>query len=414
MLVIEDVRAYEVLDSRGNPTVKAEVVLSDGSMGAAIVPSGASTGSKEALELRDNDERFGGKGVLKAVSNVNETIADEILGLDALNQAQLDDTLRELDGTNNYSKLGANATLGVSMATARAAANALGVPLYRYLGGANASILPVPMCNIINGGAHASNNIDFQEFMIMPFGFTSFKEALRSVCEIYAILKKELVNLGHSTALGDEGGFAPNLANNTEPIDLLMTCIKKAGYENRVKIALDVASTEFFKEGKYHMEGKAFSSEDLIERYVELCAKYPICSIEDGLAENDFEGWIKLTEKLGNKIQLVGDDLFVTNEDILREGIIKKMANAVLIKPNQIGTITQTMRTVRLAQRNNYKCVMSHRSGESEDAFIADFAVALNTGQIKTGALARGERTAKYNRLLEIELESDEYLGEKL
>lgn len=247
MLVIEDVRAYEVLDSRGNPTVKAEVTLSDGSVGAAIVPSGASTGSKEALELRDNDERFGGKGVLKAVANVNETIADEILGLDAFNQTQLDDTLRELDGTNNYSNLGANATLGVSMATARAAAAALGMPLYRYLGGANASILPVPMCNIINGGAHANNNVDFQEFMIMPFGFTSFKEALRSVCEIYAILKKELANSGHSTALGDEGGFAPNLANNTEPIDLLMTCIKKAGYENRVKIALDVASTEFFQ-----------------------------------------------------------------------------------------------------------------------------------------------------------------------
>lgn len=334
MLVIEDVRAYEVLDSRGNPTVKAEVTLSDGSVGAAIVPSGASTGSKEALELRDNDERFGGKGVLKAVANVNETIADEILGLDAFNQTQLDDTLRELDGTNNYSNLGANATLGVSMATARAAAAALGMPLYRYLGGANASILPVPMCNIINGGAHANNNVDFQEFMIMPFGFTSFKEALRSVCEIYAILKKELANSGHSTALGDEGGFAPNLANNTEPIDLLMTCIKKAGYENRVKIALDVASTEFFKDGKYHMEGKAFSSEALIERYVELCAKYPICSIEDGLAENDFEGWIKLTEKLGNKIQLVGDDLFVTNEDILREGIIKKWQ--MLYLSNQI------------------------------------------------------------------------------
>ncbi|EAI8624734.1 phosphopyruvate hydratase [Campylobacter lari] len=414
MLIIEDLRAFEVLDSRGNPTIKAEIMLSDGSVGSAIVPSGASTGKKEALELRDNDERFGGKGVLKAIENINGTIAENIIGLDAFNQTQLDNTLLELDGTKNYSNLGANATLGISMATARAAANALGVPLYRYLGGANASVLPVPMCNIINGGAHANNSVDFQEFMIMPFGFSSFKEALRSVCEIYAVLKKELANLGHSTALGDEGGFAPNLANNTEPLDLLMTCIKKAGYENKIKLALDVASSELYKDGKYHLEGKVFSSEDLIARYEELCAKYPIFSIEDGLAEDDYEGWIKLTQKLGNKIQLVGDDLFVTNEDILREGIMKNMANAVLIKPNQIGTITQTMRTVRLAHRNNYRCIMSHRSGESEDAFIADFAVALNTGQIKTGALARGERTAKYNRLLEIELDNDEYLGDKL
>ncbi|AJC84026.1 phosphopyruvate hydratase [Campylobacter peloridis] len=414
MLIIEDLRAFEVLDSRGNPTIKAEIMLSDGSVGSAIVPSGASTGKKEALELRDNDERFGGKGVLKAIENINGTIAENIIGLDAFNQTQLDNTLLELDGTKNYSNLGANATLGISMAVARAGANALGVPLYRYLGGANASVLPVPMCNIINGGAHANNSVDFQEFMIMPFGFTSFKEGLRAVCEIYAVLKKELASLGHSTALGDEGGFAPNLANNTEPLDLLMTCIKKAGYENKIKLALDVASSELYKDGKYHLEGKVFSSEDLIARYEELCAKYPIFSIEDGLAEDDYEGWIKLTQKLGNKIQLVGDDLFVTNEDILREGIMKKMANAVLIKPNQIGTITQTMRTVRLAQRNNYKCIMSHRSGESEDAFIADFAVALNTGQIKTGALARGERTAKYNRLLEIELDNDEYLGEKL
>ncbi|WP_270965497.1 phosphopyruvate hydratase [Campylobacter upsaliensis] len=414
MLIIEDVRAFEVLDSRGNPSVKAEVILSDGSSGSAIVPSGASTGSKEALELRDGEARFGGKGVLKAVSNINENIADEITGLDAFNQTQLDTILRELDGTKNYSKLGANATLGVSMANARAVANSLGMPLYRYLGGANASVLPVPMCNIINGGAHANNSVDFQEYMIMPYGFTSFKEGLRAVCEIYAILKKELANGGHPTALGDEGGFAPNLANNTEPIEFLMTCIKKAGYEKQIKIALDVASTEFYKDGKYHLEGRTFTSDELITRYVELCVKYPICSIEDGLAENDFEGWIKLTKELGNKIQLVGDDLFVTNEEILKEGIEKKMANAILIKPNQIGTLTQTMRTVRLAQRNNYKCIMSHRSGESEDAFIADFAVALNTGQIKTGAPARADRTAKYNRLLEIELENDEYLGEGL
>ena len=414
MLIIEDVRAYEVLDSRGNPTVKAEITLSDGSIGKAIVPSGASTGSKEALELRDKDERFGGKGVLKAISNVNEIIAENVIGLDGLNQTQLDSVLLELDGSKNYSNLGANATLGVSMAVCRAAANALKIPLYRYLGGANASVLPVPMCNVINGGAHANNNVDFQEFMIMPFGFTSFKEALRAVCEVYAILKKELASAGHSTALGDEGGFAPNLKNNTEAIELLMKCIKKAGYEKGIKIALDVASSEFYKKGKYEFEGKSLSSEDLIAFYEELCKKYPIVSIEDGLAEDDYEGWIKLTERLGKKVQLVGDDLFVTNEDILREGIVKKMANAILIKPNQIGTITQTMRTVRLATRHNYKCVMSHRSGESEDAFIADFAVALNTGQIKTGALARGERTAKYNRLLEIELENDEFLGEGL
>lgn len=414
MLIIEDVRAYEVLDSRGNPTVKAEITLSDGSVGKAIVPSGASTGSKEALELRDKDERFGGKGVLKAISNVNEIIAENIIGLDAFNQTQLDTVLLELDGSKNYSNLGANATLGVSMAACRAAANSLKIPLYRYLGGANASILPVPMCNIINGGAHANNNVDFQEFMIMPFGFTSFKEALRAVCEVYATLKKELASAGHSTALGDEGGFAPNLKSNTEAIELLMRCIKKAGYEKGIKIALDVASSEFYKKGRYEFEGKSLSSEDLIAFYEELCKKYPIVSIEDGLAEDDYEGWIRLTERLGKKIQLVGDDLFVTNEDILREGIVKKMANAILIKPNQIGTITQTMRTVRLATRHNYKCIMSHRSGESEDAFIADFAVALNTGQIKTGALARGERTAKYNRLLEIELENDEFLGDSL
>ncbi|MCX2682606.1 phosphopyruvate hydratase [Campylobacter sp. MIT 21-1685] len=414
MKIIEDIKAFEVLDSRGNPTVKTEITLNDGSKGTAIVPSGASTGSKEALELRDKEARFFGKGVLKAITKVNEDIADAILGLDAFNQSQLDEILQELDGTKNYSHLGANATLSVSMAVARAAANSLNIPLYRYLGGANASVLPIPMCNIINGGVHADNTIDFQEFMIMPFGFTSFKEALRSVCEIYALLKQELKAQGYSTALGDEGGFAPNMANNTEPIEFLMTCIQKAGYENKVKIALDVASSEFFKDGVYSIENNNFTSDELIEKYVELCKKYPIYSIEDALAEDDFEGWKKLTQKLGNTIQLVGDDLFVTNEELLKEGITQKMANAILIKPNQIGTLTQTMRTVRLAQRNNYKCVMSHRSGESEDSFIADFAVALNTGQIKTGALARGERTAKYNRLLEIELDNDEYLGEKL
>lgn len=411
---IKDIRAFEVLDSRSNPSIKAEVLLENGVLGAAIVPSGASTGSKEALELRDKDERFGGKGVLKAVTNVNTLIAQHLRTMNAFEQHKIDAMLLELDGSKNYARLGANASLSVSMAVARAAANALNIPLYRYLGGANASILPVPMCNIINGGAHANNNIDFQEFMIMPFAFSSFKEALRAVCEIYAQLRKDLALLNHSTALGDEGGFAPNLASNQEALEFLSKSIKKAGYEGRIKIALDVASSEFYKNGSYEFEGKSLSSDDMIELYTELCAKYPIVSIEDGLAENDYEGWIKLTQRLGSKLQLVGDDLFVTNEEILQEGIVKKMANAILIKPNQIGTITQTMRTTRLAARHNYKCIMSHRSGESEDSFIADFAVALNTGQIKTGAPARADRTAKYNRLLEIELDNNEFLGEKL
>ncbi|WP_291939291.1 phosphopyruvate hydratase [Campylobacter sp.] len=416
MIYIEDVYAIEVLDSRGNPTVKATVALSDGTVASAIVPSGASTGKREALELRDKDERYCGKGVLKAVENVNSQIAEAVIGLDAFDQKALDEQMRELDGTDNYSNLGANAVLGVSMAVARAAAKSLDVPLYRYLGGANASVLPVPMFNIINGGAHANNSVDFQEFMIMPFGFDKFSDALRAASEIYHTLKGLLNAAGHSTAVGDEGGFAPNLNDNEEPIKLIMQAIEKAGYKagEQIKLALDVAASELYENGKYKLEGKEFSSEELIERYARLCEKYPIFSIEDGLSEDDWAGWAKLTSKLGSKVQLVGDDLFVTNEKILREGIAKGVGNAILIKPNQIGTVSQTMQTIRLAQRKGYRCVMSHRSGESEDSFIADFAVAMNTGQIKTGATSRSERNAKYNRLLEIERETDEFLGSRI
>lgn len=416
MIYIEDVYAIEVLDSRGNPTVKATVALSDGTVASAIVPSGASTGKREALELRDKDKRYCGKGVLKAVENVNSQIAEAVIGLDAFDQKALDDEMRELDGTDNYSSLGANAVLGVSMAVARAAAKSLDVPLYRYLGGANASVLPVPMFNIINGGAHANNSVDFQEFMIMPFGFDKFSDALRAASEIYHTLKGLLNAAGHSTAVGDEGGFAPNLNDNEEPIKLIMQAIEKAGYKagEQIKLALDVAASELYENGKYKLEGKEFSSEELIERYAQLCEKYPIFSIEDGLSEDDWAGWAKLTSRLGSKVQLVGDDLFVTNEKILREGIAKGVGNAILIKPNQIGTVSQTMQTIRLAQRKGYRCVMSHRSGESEDSFIADFAVAMNTGQIKTGATSRSERNAKYNRLLEIERETDEFLGSRI
>ena len=417
MISISDVYANEVLDSRGNPTVKVTVYLSDGTKADAIVPSGASTGKKEALELRDGDKkRFGGKGVLKACENVKTTIADGIIGLDPFDQEFLDSVLLELDATKNYSKLGANATLGVSMAVAKAAAKSLDLPLYRYLGGVNASILPTPMFNIINGGAHANNSVDFQEFMIMPFGFETFNDALRAAAEIYQNLKNLLNDLGHSTAVGDEGGFAPNLKDNEEPIKLILEAIKKSGYEpgKEIKIALDVASSELFKDGFYHLENKKFTSDELISRYEDLCEKYPIYSIEDALDEDDWEGWKKLTKKLGNKVQLVGDDLFVTNEEILRKGIEDGVANAILIKPNQIGTLTQTLKAIRLAHRNGYKTIISHRSGESEDSFIADLAVAVNAGQIKTGATARSERNAKYNRLLDIEEITDEYLGDKI
>ncbi|MCI6988753.1 MAG: phosphopyruvate hydratase [Campylobacter sp.] len=413
MSKISKVFASEVLDSRGNPTIKATVVLDNGLSASAIVPSGASTGKKEALELRDKDERFGGKGVLKAVLNVNEAISSVIVGKDPFNQKAIDAAMLKLDGTNNYSNLGANAVLGVSMAVARVSAKSLNIPLFRYLGGANASILPVPMFNIINGGAHANNNVDFQEFMIMPFGFDRFDTALRAATEIYHCLKEILNSQGHSTAVGDEGGFAPNLANNEEPIKIILEAIEKAGYKvgEQIKIALDVAASELYEDGKYTLEGRGFSSDELIEYYKNLCSKYPIYSIEDGLSEDDWDGWKALTTALGDKVQLVGDDLFVTNAAILKDGIEKGVANAILIKPNQIGSVTQTLQSIRLAQRNGYQTVISHRSGESEDSFIADLAVATNSGQIKTGATARSERNAKYNRLLEIWDETGEFIG---
>ena len=420
MIYIDDVSAIEVMDSRGNPTVKATVTLSDGTRESAIVPSGASTGKREALELRDGDSRYSGKGVLKAVENVNTQISDAIIGLSPYNQAMVDAVMKEIDGTENYGNLGANAVLGVSMALARAAAKSLNIPLYRYLGGANAMVIPVPMLNIINGGSHADNNVDFQEYMIMPLGFADFSEGLRASAEVYHTLKKILKDRGANTALGDEGGFAPDLANNEEPIQVIMEAITKAGYKpgEQIAIALDVAASELVCEGGYRLdsENRTVTAAQLVDYYADLCSKYPIVSIEDGLSEDDWAGWKILTEKLGSKIQLVGDDLFVTNANILAVGIEKGIANSILIKPNQIGTVSETMLTVRLAQRNGYKCVMSHRSGESEDAFIADFAVALNCGEIKTGSTARGERTAKYNRLLEIETEVmyGEYLGSAL
>ena len=418
MVFIDNVYADEVLDSRGNPTVRATVILSDGTKGSAIVPSGASTGKREALELRDGDARFLGKGVLKAVENVNTTIANELIGLSPFNQAEIDATMKDIDGTHNYANLGANAVLGVSMATARAAAASLQIPLYRYLGGANAMTMPVPMFNIINGGEHANNSVDFQEYMIMPVGFENFNEGLRATAEIYQHLKKVIDAMGESTAVGDEGGFAPNLKSNEEPIQVIMTAIEKAGYKagEQVAIALDVAASELINEkGLYVLksENRELTSAELVAYYADLCSKYPIVSIEDGLSEDDWDGWKILTDVLGDKVQLVGDDLFVTNASILSEGIKKGIANSILIKPNQIGSVSETMQTIRLAQRNNYNCVMSHRSGESEDAFIADFAVALNCGQIKTGSTARSDRIAKYNRLLEIgaEVGYAEYLG---
>ncbi|QEL04693.1 enolase [Campylobacter sputorum subsp. sputorum] len=416
MPIITNIKATEVLDSRGNPTVKATVYLDNGVIESAIVPSGASTGKREALELRDKDHRYCGKGVLKAVQNVNEIILNAVVGKSVFEQKNIDMIMQNLDATPNYSNLGANAVLGVSMAVARAAARALNVPLFRYIGGINASILPVPMFNIINGGEHANNSFDFQEFMIMPYGFDKFSDALRASVEIYHNLKKILDEAGHSTAVGDEGGFAPNLENNEAPIKIILQAIEKSGYKagSDIKLALDVASSEFYKDGSYVMEGKEFSSDDMINYYESLCEKYPICSIEDGLSEDDWDGWKKLTQRLGSKVQLVGDDLFVTNEKILRDGITRGVGNAILIKPNQIGTVSQTMQTVRLAKRNGYKTIMSHRSGESEDSFIADFAVGLNTGQIKTGATSRSERNAKYNRLLEIENKTDEFLGNSI
>ncbi|WP_208390304.1 phosphopyruvate hydratase [Helicobacter pylori] len=422
MLTIKDIHALEVMDSRGNPTIQASVVLSDNTKASAIVPSGASTGKREALELRDNDKtRFLGKGVLRACENVNSVIKHHLIGLEAINQAFVDERLRALDGTPNYANLGANAVLGVSMALARASAKALNLPLYRYLGGANALTLPVPMLNIINGGTHANNSIDFQEYMIMPLGFESFKEALRASAEVYHTLKKLLDGKNQLTSVGDEGGFAPNFNNNVEPLEVISQAIEKAGYKlgEEIALALDVASSELVDGNfNYHLKGenKILDSHELVAYYKELVAKYPIVSIEDGLSEDDWEGWAFLSKELGRQIQLVGDDLFVTNANILQKGIEKNIANAILIKPNQIGTISETLETIRLAKHHAYQCVMSHRSGESEDSFIADFAVALNTGEIKTGSTARSERIAKYNRLLEIEheLKGGIYIGKEL
>ena len=421
MIYIEDVVANEVLDSRGNPTVRATVTLSDGAMESAIVPSGASTGKREALELRDGGDRFMGKGVLKAVEHVNTELAEAVIGMSPYNQADVDLAMKEADGTENYGNLGANAVLGVSMAVARAAAASLKMPLYRYLGGANAVVMPVPMLNIINGGEHANNSVDFQEYMIMPIGFDRFSEGLRAAAEVYHHLKKIIDGMGESTAVGDEGGFAPNLKSNEEPIQVIMQAIEEAGYKpgEQIAIALDVAASEIVSEdGKYALksENRSLTSSELITYYETLVDQYPIVSIEDGLSEDDWDGWKEMTMRLGNKVQLVGDDLFVTNAAILSEGIDRDIANSILIKPNQIGTVSETMQTVRLAQRNGYTCVMSHRSGESEDVFIADFAVALGTGQIKTGSTARSDRMAKYNRLLSIESELGqfEYLGSEI
>ena len=421
MIFIDDVRANEVMDSRGNPTVQATVSLSDGTVASAIVPSGASTGKREALELRDGGDRYMGKGVLEACENVNSKISDALIGISPFNQAEVDLIMKTIDGTENYSELGANAVLGVSMAVSRAAAKSLGMPLYRYLGGANGVTLPVPMINIINGGEHANNSVDFQEYMIIPKGFNTFSRGLQAAAEIYQNLKKVVDNMGESTAVGDEGGFAPNLKSNEEPLEVIIKAIEMAGYEvgTQIALALDVAASELINDdGLYVLksENRELTSAQMVAYYADLCEKYPIVSIEDGLSEDDWDGWKIMTEELGNKVQIVGDDLFVTNVSILSEGIEKGIANSILIKPNQIGSVSETMQTIRLAQRNGYTCVMSHRSGESEDTFIADFAVAMNTGQIKTGSTARSDRIAKYNRLLEIERELGqfEYLGETL
>ena len=408
MSIITQVYAREILDSRGNPTVEVEVILEDGTMGRAAVPSGASTGVHEAVELRDGDKkRYVGKGVMKAVENVNDIIAEALIGLDATRQIEIDELLIRLDETPNKAKLGANAILGVSMAVAKAAANYVGLPLYQYLGGTNAHELPVPMMNILNGGSHADNNVDIQEFMIMPVGAKSFSECLRMNVEIYHALKDILKAKGLSTGLGDEGGFAPNLESNAEALDVIMEAIAKAGYKagKDIMLAMDVAASEFYKDGKYHMlaEGAPKTSTQMVNYLADLVAKYPIISIEDGLAEDDWKGWAALTKKLGDKVQLVGDDLFVTNAARLQMGIDKGVANAILIKVNQIGTLTETFRAVELAKRHGYTAIVSHRSGETEDVTMSDIAVALNAGQIKSGAPARTDRVAKYNQLLRIE-----------
>jgi len=419
MTVITDIFAREIMDSRGNPTVEVEVELEGGALGRAAVPSGASTGAFEAVELRDGDKsRYLGKGVLTAVNNVNEIIASEIIGMNALDQVAVDQALIELDGTPNKEKLGANAILGVSLAVAHAAAEALGLPLYQYIGGVNAKTLPVPMMNILNGGKHADNNVDVQEFMVMPVGAESFKEALRMCAEVFHNLKSVLKAKGYNTAVGDEGGFAPNLTSNEEALQVIIEAIKKAGYKpgEDIMLALDVAATELYKDGKYHLEGEGVvkTSEEMVDYYESLISKYPIISLEDGLSEDDWEGWKLLTERLGKKIQIVGDDLFVTNTDRLSKGIEMGVANSILIKVNQIGTLTETLDAIQMANRAGYTAVVSHRSGETEDVTIADLVVAVNAGQIKTGAPSRTDRVAKYNQLMRIEEGLDtmsKYLG---
>jgi enolase len=407
MSIIEHIAGREVLDSRGNPTVEVEVILESGAAGRAMVPSGASTGAFEAVELRDAEARYGGKGVLGAVSHVDDEIYDALIGFDALDQRDIDRVLDELDGTDNKGRLGANAILGVSLAVARAAATELAMPLYRYVGGVNAHVLPVPMMNVLNGGEHADNNVDVQEFMIMPVGAASFSEALRWGVETYHVLKKVLHEKGLSTAIGDEGGFAPNLGSNEEAVQLLIAAIEKAGFTpgDDIAIALDAASTEFFKDGSYVLagEGRTLSPSEMVGYLDELVGRYPIVSIEDGMAEEDWDGWTELTRTLGDKVQLVGDDLFVTNVERLARGIDAGVANSILVKVNQIGSLTETLESVALATRSGYTAVMSHRSGETEDTTIADLAVATNCGQIKTGAPARSDRVAKYNQLLRIE-----------
>mgnify|MGYP000937812550 FL=1 len=420
MSTIMDVHAREILDSRGNPTIEVEVLLEDGILGRASVPSGASTGTFEAVELRDGDKnRYNGKGVLKAVENVNEIIAPELVGLDAADQVYIDKLLREMDGTPNKGKLGANAMLGVSLACAHAAADDLDMPLYRYLGGSNAKVLPVPMMNILNGGKHADNNVDIQEFMIMPVGAKTFAEALRIGVEVFHSLQSVLKSMGLSTTVGDEGGFAPNLTSNEEALKVIVEAIEKADYKPGVDVglAIDVASSELYKDdGKYHFDGEGLvrSAEELISYYEDLTSRYPIFSIEDGMAEEDWDGWKALNDKLGKKVQLVGDDLFVTNTERLAKGIEIGVANSILIKVNQIGTLTETLEAIKMAERAGYTAIISHRSGETEDTTIADLVVGLNTGFIKTGAPSRTERVAKYNQLLRIEEElgeTAEFLG---
>lgn len=408
---IANVYGREILDSRGTPTIEVEVFLENGETGRAAVPSGASTGEREALELRDGGKRFLGKGVEKAVNNVNQIIAPEIEGMNIYEQRDIDKFLIELDGTENKSNLGANAILGVSLAAARAAAASLGVPLYFYLGGVKANVLPVPMCNVINGGLHADNNLDIQEFMIAPVGAKSFRDGYRTAAEVFQFLKKTLKGKGYTTSVGDEGGFAPNLKKNEEAIELIIKAIEDAGYKpgKDVSIALDTAASSIYEKGAYLFEGKKISSGDLIDYYAGITKKYPVFSIEDGLAENDWDGWKAMTEKLGDRIQIVGDDIFVTNPKIFKKGIEKKVANAILIKVNQIGTLTETLETIEMAQRRGYGTVISHRSGETEDSFIADLAVGVNAGQIKTGSLSRSERLCKYNQLLRIEEDLGDY-----